>query len=575
MGTDSSEAGTATQFDVVVVGSGFGGSVTALRLTEKGYRVAVLEAGRRFGPNDFPKTNWNLRRFLFVPRLGMRGIQRINLLSDVMVLSGAGVGGGSLVYANTLYEPLNAFYDDRQWAALADWRAELAPHYELAKRMLGVTPAPDNSPNDAVIRELGERLGVADTYRATDVGVYLGTPGVVVADPYFGGAGPDRTGCNQCGGCMIGCRYGAKNTLDRNYLYLAERAGARVFADTEVTDLVPRRGGGYEVRTCRPGVRQRETRCFSADQVVFSAGVLGTVRLLAGLKERGRLPKLSNRLGELVRTNSESILGASASADSAADYSTGVAISSSIYPNEHTHVEGVRYPAGSNAMGLLATLLVDGGGRVPRQLRFAGEVLRHPVRFLKSLSVRKWSQRTVILLVMQSGDNSLNLRWRNRRGRVRLRSEQGTGAPNPTFIPEAVDAARKAAQIMGGDAFGSINEALLDVPVTAHILGGCVIGADAASGVIDGYQRVFGCPGLHVADGSAISANLGVNPSLTITAQTERAMSFWPNRGEPDKRPPLGAPYEATDPTFPNAPAVPVGAPAEMRRHTPTDTATA
>lgn len=556
---------SVSHFDVVVVGSGFGGSVTALRLTEKGYRVAVLEAGRRFGPSDFPKTNWNLRRFLFAPRLGMRGIQRINLLSDVMVLSGAGVGGGSLVYANTLYEPLGAFYDDRQWSGIADWRAELAPHYDLAKRMLGVTAAPDSSPNDSVIRALGERLGVADTYRATDVGVYIGKPGVTVPDPYFGGVGPDRTGCNQCGGCMVGCRFGAKNTLDRNYLYLAEHAGATVFAETEVNDLIPLADGGFELTTSRPGLRQRDTGRFTADQVVFSAGVLGTVRLLAGLKERGRLPSLSARLGELVRTNSESILGASSSADDETDYSTGVAISSSIYPNDHTHIEGVRYPAGSNAMGLLATVLVDGGGRIPRQVRFVGEVLRHPVRFLKSLSVRRWSQKTVILLVMQSSDNSINLRWRNRRGRVRLRSEQGTGAPNPTFIPEAVDAARKAAEIMGGDAFGSINEALLDVPVTAHILGGCVIGADAEHGVIDGYQRVFGHPGLHVADGSAISANLGVNPSLTITAQTERAMSLWPNKGEPDRRPPLGALYEPIDPTYPTSPVVPLGAPAALR----------
>ena len=555
---------SATRFDVVVVGSGFGGSVTALRLTEKGYRVAVLEAGRRFGPSDFPRTNWDLRRFLFAPRLGLRGIQRINLLSDVMVLSGAGVGGGSLVYANTLYEPLGAFYDDPQWSGVADWRAELAPHFDLAKRMLGVTAAPDNSPNDSVIRALGERLGVADTYRPTDIGVYLGQPGVSVPDPYFGGVGPDRTGCNHCGGCMIGCRFGAKNTLDRNYLYLAEQAGATVFAETEVTDLVPLPAGGYELTTTRPGPRRREGARFVADQVVFSGGVLGTVRLLAGLKERGRLPSLSARLGELVRTNSESILGASSAADDKTDYSTGVAISSSIYPNEHTHIEGVRYPAGSNAMGLLATVLVDGGGRVPRQLRFVGEVLRHPVRFARSLSVRRWSQRTVILLVMQSSDNSINLRWRNRRGRLRLRSEQGTGAPNPTFIPEAVDAARKAAQIMGGDAFGSVNEALLDVPVTAHILGGCVIGSDARHGVIDGYQRVFGHPGLHVADGSAISANLGVNPSLTITAQTERAMSFWPNKGDSDRRPPLGSPYQPIMRTFPRTPSVPVGAFAAM-----------
>ena len=298
---------------------------------------------------------------------------------------------------------------------------------------------------------------------------------------------------------------------------------------------------------------------------MFSAGVMGTVKLLADLKQRGRLPHLSERLGELVRTNSESIPGAVARSVPDADYSTGVAISSSIYPNEHTHIEGVRYPKGSNAMGLLGTVLVDGGGRVPRQVRFLGEIGRHPIRFLRSLSVRRWSERTVILLVMQGRDNSINLRWKQRRTGVRLRSEQGTGEPNPTFIPEAVEAARHAADIMGGDAFGSVNEAVLNTPVTAHILGGCVIGSSSDTGVIDPYQRVYGHPGLHVADGSAISANLGVNPSLTITAQTERAIAFWPNRGDPDQRPELGDGYRRVDPIPPGSPAVPVDAPAALQ----------
>ncbi len=552
--------------DVVIVGSGFGGSVSALRLTEKGYRVTVLEAGRRFTASDFPKTNWNLRKFLYVPQLGMRGIQRLNLLSDVLVLSGAGVGGGSLVYANTLYEPLGQFYADRQWSAITDWRDELAPHYDQAKRMLGVTPAPDDSPNDAVIREIGERMGVGHTYRPTDVGVYFGEPGETVADPYFGGAGPERSGCVKCGACMVGCRHNAKNTLDRNYLYLAEAGGATVLAERKVTDIVPLDGGGYEVVSERPGARRgRAVQRVTTEQVILSAGVLGTMRLLADLKERGRLPRLSDRLGELVRTNSESIPGASTLKVTDTDYSQGIAISSSIYPNEHTHIEGVRYSTGSNSMGLLTTLLVPGGGRMPRQLRFIGQTLRHPLHFLRSLSVRRWSERSVILLVMQSRDNSINLRWRRRKHGVRLRSEQGTGEPNPTFIPEAEEAARHAADIMGGDAYGSVNEALLDVPVTAHILGGCVIGVDAEHGVIDAYQRVYGHPGLHVADGSAISANLGVNPSLTITAQSERAMAFWPNRGEPDPRPPLGDAYRPLAPVPPRAPAVPEGAPAALR----------
>ncbi|HIL47216.1 MAG TPA: GMC family oxidoreductase, partial [Acidimicrobiia bacterium] len=521
-------------FDVLVVGSGFGGSVTALRLTEKGYRVGVLEAGKRFGAKDFPKTNWNLRKFLYFPRLGLRGIQRITVLSDALVLSGAGVGGGSLVYANTLYQPLDAFYVDPQWAKITDWRSELALFYDQAARMLGVVTAPTTAPNDAVVKALGERLGVADTYRPTEVGVYFGQPGETVSDPFFGGAGPDRTGCIECGGCMVGCQHNAKNTLDRNYLFLAEQAGATVLPERQVTEVRPLSEGGYLVTSERPGPRRnKKVQQHRAEQVVFSAGVLGTVRLLAEMKEAGSLPHLSPRLGELTRTNSESILGAGTNRVTETDYSTGIAISSSIYPDEHTHIEGVRYPAGSNAMGLLSVPLVDGGGRVPRLVRFIGQTLRHPLRFLRSLSVRRWSERTVILLVMQSHDNSINLRWRRKRRGVKLRSEQGTGQPNPTYIPQASEAARQAADIMGGQPFGSLNESLRDTPVTAHILGGCVIGADAEHGVIDPYQRVYGHPGLHIADGSTISANLGVNPSLTITAQAERAMALWPNKGDP------------------------------------------
>jgi len=565
-GTAAAKVHPGFDTDVAIIGSGFGGSVSALRLTERGYRVTVFEAGRRFEADDYPTTNWNVRKFLFAPRFGMRGIQRINLLSDVLVLSGAGVGGGSLVYANTLYEPLDQFYDDRQWADITDWRAELAPYYAQAKQMLGVTTAPADSPNDDVIRAIGERMGVADTYRPTEVGVYLGESGVTVPDPYFGGVGPDRTGCIGCGGCMVGCRHGAKNTLDRNYLYLAEQGGASVLPERLVTDVIPLPEGGYEIVSERPGPRRgRAVQRHTAEQIVFSAGVMGTVKLLADLKVRGRLPNLSDRLGELVRTNSESIPGAVARGKPEIDYSSGLAIGSSIYPNEHTHIEGVRYPKGSNAMGLLGTVLVDGGGRVPRQVRFLGEIVRHPIRFARSLSVRRWSERTVILLVMQSRDNSINLRWKQRRKGVHLRSEQGTGQPNPTFIPEAVEAARHAADIMGGDAFGSLNEAVLNTPVTAHILGGCVIGSSTETGVIDAYQRVYGHHGLHVADGSAISANLGVNPSLTITAQAERAISFWPNMGDADRRPDLGDDYRRLDPVSPATPAVPGDAPAALR----------
>jgi cholesterol oxidase len=550
-------------YDVLVVGSGFGGSVTALRATEKGYRVGVLEAGRRFDTSTLPRSSWQLRRFLWAPGLGLRGIQRITPLKDVAVLSGAGVGGGSLVYANTLYEPLAPFYTDPQWGHITDWRDELAPYYDQARRMLGVNEVPDDTPADAYIRRLADDLGVGDTYHRTPVGVWFGRPGERVPDPYFGGEGPDKVGCTHCGSCMVGCRVGAKNTLDRNYLYLAEKNGAVVHADTQVTDLEPLAGGGWRVTTDRPGavVRHRR-RTFTAERVVLSAGVLGTVKLLLRLRDAGRLPALSDRLGDVVRTNSEAIVGASART-ARPELTRGVAITSSIHPDETTHIEPVRYPPRSNAMGLLTTVLVDGGGRVPRQVRFVGKVLRHPVAFVRSLSVRRWSERSIILLVMQSRDNSISLR-RHPRLDV-LVSRPGHGEPNPTYLPVANDAARRTAEMLDGDPWGAWNETMLDAPTTAHILGGCVIGDSPERGVIDPYQRIFGYDGLSVADGSAVSANLGVNPSLTITAMTERAMSLWPNKGEVDPRPPVGAPYERVAPVAPAAPAVPDSAPAALR----------
>jgi cholesterol oxidase len=563
--TAETGSNTNLDYDVVVVGSGFGGSVTALRLTEKGYRVAVLEAGRRFAKDDFPKSNWNTRKFLWAPKLGMRGIQRMTLLKDVLVLSGAGVGGGSLVYANTLYEPLDPFYADPQWAAITDWRDELGPFYDQAKRMLGVNETPFDTAPDEVMQRVADRLGVSDTYHRTPVGVFFGEPGVQVSDPYFGGEGPDRSGCIHCGGCMVGCRFGAKNTLDRNYLYLAEHHGAAVHPETQVVDVVPRAGGGYTVHTERSGAWVRKQRkTFTAEHVVFSAGVLGTLRLLLRLRDEGSLPQLSARLGDVVRTNSEAILGATAKTTDV-DYSRGVAITSSIHPDDHTHIEPVRYPKGSNVMGLLATILVDGGGRVPRQLRFLVKAATHPIEFGRSLSVRRWSERSIILLVMQSLDNSIRVVRKKGRLGTHLTSEQGHGEPNPTYIPVANEAAKLTAQEIGGFPGSAWNEVMLDVPTTAHVIGGACIGATPDKGAIDPYHRLYGHPGLHVADGSAVSANLGVNPSLTITAMSERAMAFWPNRGEPDRRPPLGAPYERVEPVAPKAPVVPAGAPAELR----------
>ncbi|MEW9546811.1 FAD-dependent oxidoreductase [Nonomuraea sp. NPDC050783] len=549
---------SAPGFDVIVIGSGFGGSVAALRLAEKGYRVGVLEAGRRFDATTLPATSWRARDFLWAPWLGLKGIQRIHVLrgergTGVMVLAGAGVGGGSLVYANTLYEPLDPFFDDPQWAGITDWRAELAPHYDQAKRMLGAVVNPTFTRADEIMTRVAEKMGVAHTFHLAPVGVHFGPDGV---DPYFGGAGPARRGCIQCGECMTGCRHGAKNMLTENYLYLAERAGARVHAECTVTSVRPLPSGGYEVLARRTGsLRQR--RVFTAAQVVFAAGTYGTQRLLHKLRDDGVLPRLSPRLGRLTRTNSEALLGVERMERHGDKLNTGVAITSSIHPDAETHIEPVRYGDGSNAMGLLRTLLVDGGQN--RRRAFAREVARQPLRALRLLDLRRWSERTVIALVMQAKDNSITVR----RTRWGLRSSRGHGEPNPTWIPAGHEAVRHAAAELGGVAGGTWLD-LFDIPTTAHFLGGCAIGDSPATGVIDPYHRVYGHEGLHVVDGSAVSANLGVNPSLTITAQAERALSLWPNAGEPDPRPPLGSPYVRLAPVRPRRPAVPAGAPAAL-----------
>jgi cholesterol oxidase len=561
-------------YDVLVIGSGFGGSVTALRLTEKGYRVGVLEAGRRFTPETLPRGSWDVRNFLWAPALGCTGIQRIHVLRDVVVLAGAGVGGGSLNYANTLYQPSSAaFYTDPQWAHITDWRAELDQFYAQASRMLGVVTQPSTTPSDEVMRTVAEEFGRGDTFSPTRVGVFFGRngakePGVEVPDPFFGGVGPARRGCRECGECMTGCRHGAKNTLDRNYLALAEGAGARVHPETTVLGVAPLDGGGWAVHT-RPtrGLgrrRARNRRTFTAGQVVFSAGTWGTQTLLHRLRDTGVLPAISPRLGQLTRTNSEALVGAMSRRRPAPggerDFTRGVAITSSWFPDDDTHIEPVRYGRGSNAMGLLTTVMTDGGGRVPRPVKALGQIVRHPRTFVRSLSVRHWSERTVIALVMQSLDNSITVR-RGRRGR--LVSGPGHGTPNPTWIPAANATARRLAELIDGDPGGTVGE-LLDMPMTAHFIGGCAIGSSPETGVIDPYQRLYGYPGLHVVDGSALSANLGVNPSLTITAQAERAMAFWPNRGEPDPRPSPGEPYRRLAPVPPRAPVVPAGAPGAL-----------
>jgi cholesterol oxidase len=524
----------AHDYDWIVVGSGFGGSVSALRLAEKGYRVAVLECGRRFADADFPSSTWDSRRYFWAPRVGMKGIFRLSTFKDIAVVSGCGVGGGSLGYANTLYVPPSPFFEDPQWADLEDWQAALAPHYETAQRMLGVVVHDKDDPADQLLREMGEEMGVGDTYRKTPVGVYLDNPGETVPDPFFEGAGPERTGCMQCGRCMVGCPHGAKNTLVKNYLWLAEHAGVEVIPERTVTDLRPLGAAdgsdGYEVASERSGLlRRRGRRTLTAAGVVVAAGPLGTNKLLQRCRLGGSLPRISNRLGELVRTNSESILAVTVPEDYPEDLTKRVAITSSIYPDPHTHIETVTYGKAGDAMSTLYTLLVGDGSRVTRPLKLLAQILRHPARFAKTVWPRGWSRRTIIVLVMQTLDNAIALRPRlKRNGEVRLQTEQDPERPNPTFIPVANEAAEWLARRTGGIAQSSVMEATLNIPTTAHILGGAVIGHGPEDGVIDARQRIFGYENLLVCDGAAVPANVGVNPSLTITALAEHAMSEIP-----------------------------------------------
>ncbi|EMF26468.1 MULTISPECIES: GMC family oxidoreductase [Streptomyces] len=573
----------AYDYDVLVVGSGFGGSVTALRLTEKGYSVGVLEAGRRWTREALPKNSWDLKNYLWAPKLGMYGIQRIHLLGNVMVLAGAGVGGGSLNYANTLYVPPKPFFEDPQWGAITDWQEELAPYYDQARRMLGVRLNPTMTPSDVHLKAAAERMGCGDTFHMAPVGVFFGdgedadgkvraTPGQEVPDPYFGGAGPSRRACAECGECMTGCRHGAKNTLNENYLYLAEKAGAVVHPMTTVVSVTEDSRGGFAVATLPTDDRRKgKGRMFTARRVVLAAGTYGTQTLLHRMKAGGQLPYLSDRLGELTRTNSEALVGAQtddrryrkATGAPKADFTQGVAITSSIHPDANTHIEPVRYGKGSNSMGSLSILQVPyagGGSGAARVLGWLGNAARHPWLLLRSLSNRRWSERTIIGLVMQSLDNSLTTYVKpSGMGRGLLTARQGHGAPNPKQIKAATDGASALAAEINGFAGSNVGE-LTGMPLTAHFLGGCAIGDSSETGVIDPYHRLYGHPGITVVDGSAVSANLGVNPSLTITAQAERAMSFWPNKGEEDPRPAQGEAYRRLNPVEPKSPAVPADA---------------
>ncbi|MEM9691039.1 MAG: GMC family oxidoreductase [Myxococcota bacterium] len=523
-------------YDYIIIGSGFGGSVSAHRLTEKGYSVAVIEQGRRFTTDTVPKNAWDLRSFLWAPKLGMHGIMAITTFKDVVVFHGAGVGGGSLVYANTHLEPLEAFFDDPRWAHMADWRKELAPFYAEAKRMLGSTESPKVFETDRILKKVLTEMGTGDSFKRHTVGVYFGEAGKTVEDPYFDGEGPDRVGCTFCGSCMVGCNVGAKNTLDKNYLYFAEKNGAKVFAETRVVDVRPLGAedgsDGYEVlgQSTR-GLFKKTTR-WTAKQVVFSAGVLGTVKLLSKLKAERSLPRLSDALGTYVRTNSESIQGAMVDDR---DISKGIAITSGGMTPDGTHIEMVRYGDRADAMSSLTTVHTS-GGRLPRQMYFLAAVLKSPFQAVKRLLWPfGWSKGVAIVLAMQAVDNSMKLIYRRpwwwpfKRS---LTSDWGDRNPPPAYLPEAHQVTVRMAEELNGKPGSVLPEVVFDTTTTAHILGGCPMGESRDDAFIDKYNRVFGYTGLYVVDASMIPANLGVNPSLTITAMAERAMHYVPTKGE-------------------------------------------
>ena len=551
-------------FDVVVIGSGFGGSVAALRLTEKNYKVAILEAGKRFNDKDFPKTSWRLRKFLFMPRLGLNGIQRIHVLPDVLVLAGAGVGGGSLVYANTLYKPPASYFEDKQWRDITNWDQELSPWYDQASRMLGVAQNPYFSASDKAMKQVADQMGVGHTFKLAPLGVYFGDGvGVKSKDPFFGGVGPDRSGCLQCGACMTGCRHNAKNTLPKNYLGLAESAGAKVFPENTVTKVEQLADGSWVVTARKSSAWFGKKRRFTAANVVIAAGTYNTQKLLHKMKTTGVLPKISDYLGKLSRTNSEALTG-SIMPKGGTDFSKGSAITSSFFPDDHTHVEPVRYGKGSNFMGLLQTVMTDGEKIRDRRKQWLRQVVTKPSLLLKILDVRQWSERTVVALIMQNVDSAISVSSKRGLFGFRLTSKNDSLTPNATYIPAANEVARRVAENNGGIAGGHIGD-LVNAPFTAHFVGGCVIGESIQTGVIDPYHRVYNYPTLHIVDGASVTANLGVNPSLTITAQAERAFSMWPNKGEKDERPAQNSPYEKVAAVFPVKPFVPKGATGELR----------
>jgi cholesterol oxidase len=557
-------------YDVVIIGSGFGGSVAALRAAEKGYRVGVMESGRRWKDEDIPKTQWDLPHFIWLPAAELYGIQRIEPLDDVLILSGAGVGGGSHVYANTLYVPPKQFFDAREWAGITDWADELAPHVDQATRMLGVVRYPYMPTDvDRVLHEVAIEMGRGETFNKAPVGVYFGTPGVEAEDPYFGGVGPRRTGCISCGNCNIGCGHNAKNKLTTNYLYLAEILGAEVHELQEVYDLVPLDGRGFEVHARHPGWAQRSAHVhhhtYSAEQVIVAAHAYGSAKLLHHMQHNGRLTGLSSELGQRARTNSEQLLAVTRNHGQWQDDPEkiritpgSVAITSGVWPDPVTSIEPTVWGVGSDVFAFLVTYHQHGEQK-HATTSWLKELVGHPGQVLSFSDPRHWSERSFIALCSQTTDTSIELYWHD--GLLRSRP---SGTPPPVHIPEIEDFVDRVAEKMGSGQ-GAVLFEVINRNASAHFIGGIPIGDSTESGAVDPYLRLFGQAGIHVMDGSVMPANPGVNPSLMITALAERAMSLWPNKGDEDPRPPLGSGYDRVEPVMPHRPVVPAGAPAELR----------
>ena len=515
-------------YDYIVIGSGFGGSVSALRLAEKGYSVLVIEQGKRYQTEDFPKSNWNLRKYFWMPKFALYGIQAMTLLKDVFILHGTGVGGGSLVYANNLLIPPDKIFDDPRWGSKG-WKDKLSPYYKLAQKMLGATPSKVITKADRILKKCAAEIGKEDTFHVNDVGIYFGEEDVTVSDPYFDGKGPDRTGCTLCGGCMVGCRYGAKNTLDKNYLFLAEQLGVTIIPEKSVVDVKPLSNDQYQITTKKvTGLFGKEST-YKAKGVIFSGGVMGTVKLLHCCKANKSLSKISDQLGNVVRTNSETLVGIKA--NDGEDYSKGIAITSGVYPDEDTHIETVRYAKGQDAMSGLATILTDGISGLPRQISFLQAIIKHPIQFIKTFWPFRWAEKTTILLVMQTISNYMKFEYKRRWWRLGKRSintNWQTDEKVPSYIPVANDFAKRFAKRVNGAPFSILPEVLFDTSSTAHILGGCIMSDSPENGVIDFSGKIHGYNNLYVVDGSIVPSNLGVNPSLTITALAEYIMEQIP-----------------------------------------------